>query len=174
MHLDDRGEGASAAAVPGVRAESEVLLSRSFRNDSTISFPAGSETVPHLSTGEAPSGRSHGEDNQFMGGNQVSFGDTVRIVTTPLTTSRGYAERVGSCWGWTTPSVSGVVDVIGGMESDSALNVHFEDDAVEDAWFAPELVEFVDHAPGTTMSFGDRKFVRGPEGEWIESKPPLD
>jgi hypothetical protein len=71
--------------------------------------------------------------------------------------------------GWTTPSVSGVPDVIGGTASDSAFNVHFDDNGVEDAWFAPELAEFVDLAPGTTISVGDRQIVRGSGGEWTEA-----
>lgn len=100
--------------------------------------------------------------------NRVSFGDPVEIVT-PLTQSRGYAGRKGSCWGWTTPSVSGVPNVIGGTASESAFNVHFGDDGVKEGWFAPELVEFVDHGPGTTISVGDRQLVRGADGEWNEA-----
>jgi hypothetical protein len=90
--------------------------------------------------------------------------DNVRIVRTPETESLGFAGETGSCHGFTTPSITGV-EVVGGDESDLAFNVHFGEN---DAWFAPELVEFVDHAPGSTISIGDRTFVRTKDGAWID------
>lgn len=98
----------------------------------------------------------------------VSQFDNVRIVSTDETDSRGYAGRSGVCYGFTTPSVTNV-DVVGGNEDDFAFNVHFEEEDVEDAWFAPDLVELVDHGAGTTISIGDKSFVRRADGEWDET-----
>ena len=35
-------------------------------------------------------------------------------------------------------------------------------------WLDPDLVEFVDHTPGTTARIGNRSFTRSAGGEWIE------
>jgi hypothetical protein len=47
---------------------------------------------------------------------------------------------------------------------DLAYNVGFGE--TDDEWFAPELVELVDHAPGSEMTIGDRRFIRSADGEW--------
>jgi hypothetical protein len=103
-------------------------------------------------------------------GQAPSFGDNVRIVATPLTTAHGLAAAFGEVHGETTPSVTGV-DVIGVLTSDYALSVYFAD-REEGFWFAPELVEFVDHAPGSTMSLdlptGRKTWRRTADGEWVE------
>jgi hypothetical protein len=103
-------------------------------------------------------------------GQAPCFGDNVRIVATPLTAEHGLAGAAGAVYGETTPSVTGV-DVIGVLTSDYALNVYFAD-RDEGFWFAPELVEFVDHAPGSTMSLdlptGRKSWRRAANGEWIE------
>ena len=83
---------------------------------------------------------------------QPGFGDSVRVVDTPETREHEIAGLVGQVYGETTPSVTGV-DVIGRSEVDFALSVSFEGRA-ETVWLAPHLVEFVDHAPGTTISIG--------------------
>jgi hypothetical protein len=70
---------------------------------------------------------------------EVSFGDNVRILESDSTIASGHADRIGVCYGMTTPSVT-EVEVVGDAGDDVALNVHFDDEAVEDAWFAPELV----------------------------------
>jgi hypothetical protein len=44
--------------------------------------------------------------------------------------------------------------------------VHFDEDAVPDAWFHPNLVEYVDHAAGTDMRVGNRHVVRDAVGDW--------
>ena len=64
------------------------------------------------------------------------------------------------------------VEVIGGLDEDEALNVHFDDDEVVDAWFRPDLVEFVDHSPGTTGRIGDAHLVRHAEGGWRKVDDP--
>jgi hypothetical protein len=97
----------------------------------------------------------------------ISFGDHVRIADDQVTRGGGYANLDGTCWGFTTPSVTGV-DVIGGRAVDLAFNIHF-DDGPEDAWFASHLVSLVDHAPGTTVTIGEARLIRDADGEWYES-----
>jgi hypothetical protein len=91
--------------------------------------------------------------------------DTVRIVSTPETVAAGYADRLGTCFGFTTPSVTGV-NVIGSLGVDRALAVDFgEGPAV---WFDPSLVAFVDVEAGTVMGIGNKQFVLQPNGDWAE------
>jgi hypothetical protein len=99
----------------------------------------------------------------------ISFGDNVRVADTPLTASLGLAGLTGVVHGETTPSVTGV-EVIGDLISDYAFNVVFDgrDDAL---WFAAELLEFIDHAPGTVIRIGDKQFNRKADGEWISAPP---
>jgi hypothetical protein len=94
------------------------------------------------------------------------FGDNVRIRSTPLTQQLGYAGRSGSVYGETTPSAMGI-EVIGDSAHDFALNVCFDDSQPEGGlWFAPELVEFVDHAPGTAFEIAGTRVARRADGEW--------
>jgi len=97
----------------------------------------------------------------------VSFGDIVRFLTTPETAALGVAERIGQVYGITTPTVTGV-EVIGRSAEDCAINVHLPEYKIENTWFAPTLLEFIDHAHGTEIVIGDKCFVRSLSGEWIE------
>ena len=92
--------------------------------------------------------------------------DNVRIRATAETERLGYAGRSGVCFGFTTPSVTGVT-VIGDVGEDYALNVNFGRDEPDPAWFAADLVEFIDHAPGTEISIGGKAFVRRADGTWV-------
>jgi hypothetical protein len=96
---------------------------------------------------------------------RADLGDIVRIVDTPETTPTGYANRTGTCYGFTTPSITGV-EVIGGGATDDALNVGFDDGTT--AWFDPSLVIFLDVNAGQVAIVGDKRFVRAPSGEWVE------
>ena len=100
----------------------------------------------------------------------ISFGDNVRVRPSPEAEARGVAGLSGQVYGETTPSVTGV-SVIGQVLRDYALNVHFEGRA-ETLWFAPELLEFINHAPGTEIRLDGvpKKWVRSASGEWIENK----
>jgi hypothetical protein len=100
----------------------------------------------------------------------ISFGDNVRVRPTPLTESLGLADMVGQVYGWTTPSETGV-EVIGDLKDDYAVNVFFVD-RNEDRWFVSELIEFVDHAPGTKFTIGKvpKTWTRTESGEWVESE----
>ena len=103
----------------------------------------------------------------------LSFGDHVRIVSNPLTQQLGFSGLAGKILGVTTPTLSEVT-VIGDLTEDFAVNVNFPDKDGE-FWFAAELVEFVDHAPGTEISIGEgaqaKSYVRSENGEWIANQP---
>ncbi len=101
---------------------------------------------------------------------KIAFGDNVRVRTTPDTEARGVADLVGQVYGETTPSVTGV-SVIGTLTRDYAINVHFEGRG-ESFWFASELLEFIDHAPGTEIRLDGvpKKWKRSESGEWIETR----
>ncbi|HZT84090.1 MAG TPA: hypothetical protein VE984_01540 [Gaiellaceae bacterium] len=74
-----------------------------------------------------------------------SFGDRVRIGSSPESEASGFAGRVGEVWSESEPSVSGVGPVIGDRGDDVAVSVLFED--TEDVvWFAPHLVRRVERA----------------------------
>ena len=106
----------------------------------------------------------------------VSFGDTVQIRDIQLTRELGLAGLRGIIYGMTVPSSSGVT-VIGSTEKDYALNVHFET-RNEALWFAPDLIELIDHGAGTEIRLEgvDKKWVRRADGRWDEysTKPPAD
>jgi hypothetical protein len=101
----------------------------------------------------------------------LSFGDTVRIRATPSTEELGLAGLTGVVYGWTTPSVTGV-QVIGAARKNIAVSIQI-DDHRDPLWLDPDLVEFVDHNPGTAVSIGKRSYTRGPDGEWIEDTPSI-
>ncbi len=105
-------------------------------------------------------------------GEPISFGDNVRVRATAVTEARGLAGLVGQVHGETTPSVTGV-EVIGQLTSDYAINVHFQERG-EGYWFAPDLLDFVDHAAGTeiTLSGAGKRWVRRRDGGWSEE--PLE
>jgi hypothetical protein len=97
---------------------------------------------------------------------RVDVGDIVRILSTSETVAAGYADRTGTCYGFTTPSVTGV-EVIGSAVEDDALSIHFDDGS--STWFVRSLVAFVDVDSGQTMRIGKKWFVRTPDGDWVES-----
>jgi hypothetical protein len=104
---------------------------------------------------------------------QISFGDNVRVRDTAATRTAGVAGLIGSVYGETTPSVTGV-DVIGEITHDYAINVHFEERG-EAFWFAPDQLEFVNHGAGSeiTLKGIDKKWTRTESGEWEESPPGI-
>jgi hypothetical protein len=99
----------------------------------------------------------------------LTFGDNVRVCATPVTEALGVAGRIGIVYGATTPSVTGV-SVVGESCDDSAVSVRIEGQD-EQFWFAPDLLEFVNHAAGTMVKIGTRQYMRTEEGEWEEVKP---
>jgi len=101
---------------------------------------------------------------QRMG--KIDFGDTVRIRSTAQTEGLGLAGRTGVVYGITKPSITGV-QVIGSVASGRAFAVKFE--GRKDAlWFDPNLVEYLNHTQGTTITIGGKSFTRDAGGGWIE------
>ncbi|GAA5506993.1 hypothetical protein [Novipirellula caenicola] len=102
----------------------------------------------------------------------IGFGDNVRVLATADTEALRVAGQVGSVYGHTTPSVTGV-DVVGVVADDFAINVHFEE-LDQDYWFAPELLEFVDHGAGTEIMLDGvpKKWTRTADGGWDETDIP--
>ena len=90
--------------------------------------------------------------------------DNVRIRDTQITREMGLAAMHGQVYGETKPSIIGI-EVIGESKSDHALNVKL-DDREETLWFAPELIEYVDHSPGTIIEIGNKKLERQEDGSW--------
>lgn len=97
----------------------------------------------------------------------LDIGDNVRIRDAEATRSLGLVGLPGVVHGWTTVSSTNP-DVIGKVTDDQAVNVFF-DDREEGFWFAPDLVEFVDHGAGATATIGDKSFVRQADGSWKEA-----
>jgi hypothetical protein len=100
---------------------------------------------------------------------KISFGDNVRVRSTPLTEKLGLASLIGPVFGLTVPSSSGVGGIIGGTEKDFAINVMF-DERNEAFWFAEDLLELIDHGAGTQIKLKgvSKKWTRSESGEWIE------
>lgn len=98
---------------------------------------------------------------------EIGFGDNVRINNTPETEALGVAGRIGQVYGHTTPSITGVA-VVGDAGTDYAINVYF-DDRGDTLWFAPDLIQFVDHAPGTQIRVGGVSAIRDAAGNWVET-----
>lgn len=97
--------------------------------------------------------------------NPVEMFDEVRIVRSAETEASGHADAVGTVFGVTTPSSTGV-DVIGSGDEDCAYNVDFADH-LPNAWFAPDLVVFSARPP-VELTLGAKSFSRGAAGEWRE------
>ena len=78
------------------------------------------------------------------------FGDRVRIRSTePLDSSVTQIER-DRCGARRPLFVSGI-GVISGVADDAAINVH-----IGDTWFAPDLVDLLDHRAGSVVTVAAR------------------
>lgn len=104
-----------------------------------------------------------------MGDSRFTLGDIVRIRSTDVTESLGVAGQTGMVYGYTTPSVT-KVDAVGNPAEDYAISVGIEG-RNQQFWFAVDLLEFVNHGTGTTMTIGGCLFIRDERGEWREAKP---
>lgn len=96
------------------------------------------------------------------------FGDLVRIRRTPVTEAAGVGGLQGTVFGHTMPSAS-EVPVIGDPGPDFAINVFF-DERGEGFWFSPDLIEFVAHQPGMTVTFerSAKRLIQDANGNWKE------
>ena len=71
----------------------------------------------------------------------ISFGDTVKVLSTKQTEEAGLAGKTGEILGETSPSSTGVT-YFGDAKEDYVVNVEFLD-INEEYWFTPELLELV-------------------------------
>lgn len=97
-----------------------------------------------------------------------SFGNKVRIKSTPETEKIGLAGKIGDVFGETKPSIT-EIEVIGNPEKDYAINVYFED-LKDSYWFDEELIETIDHGIGSVITLDgvDKKWIKDSNGNWIE------
>jgi hypothetical protein len=102
----------------------------------------------------------------------ASFGDHVRIRPSPETEALGIAGLDGLVFGESRPSSSGV-EVVGAAPNDYVLNV-FIDSRDEGYWLRPELVEFLDHAPGGRVELDGVPYVweHQADGSWVDFAKP--
>ncbi len=98
----------------------------------------------------------------------ISFGDNVRIKASQETEALELSGKIGQVFGETTPSVTGV-EVIGNTTDDYAINVSIEE-INQQFWFAPHLLELIDHGEGTEVVIGNHRAVRQADGSWEESE----
>src|SRR5512143_2829905 len=106
-------------------------------------------------------------------GQGLSFADRVRVREVPETSGKRLAGRIGEIHGFTMPATSGV-EVIGATSHDVALGVYF-DELKEALWFAPELLDFVDHGEGTAIRVqgSDVEWVKTERGDWTQRRRPV-
>jgi hypothetical protein len=100
----------------------------------------------------------------------ISFGDNVRVRDTAATKTAGIAGRAGNVHGFTTPSITGV-EILGELTEDYAIHVYF-DDLKRGYWIDPDLVEFIDHGPGTAIRLEGvpKQWTKSADGGWHESR----
>ena len=72
---------------------------------------------------------------------EISFGDTVKVLSTEQTEEAGLAGKSGEILGETSPSSTGVT-YFGDAKDDYVVNVEFLD-INEEYWFTPDLLEVV-------------------------------
>ena len=97
-----------------------------------------------------------------------TFGNKVKIKSTPETEEKDLANKTGKVYGQTIPSMMDI-DVIGNLKEDFAINVHFEE-LGQSFWFAEELIEHIDNGQDAEISLDgiDKKWTKGENREWIE------
>ena len=99
---------------------------------------------------------------------KITFADKVRVRATNSTENLGIAGQTGIVHGFTTPAQTGV-EVIGDSTDDYAIAVMIDGKSTA-LWFAANVLEFVDHQPGTTVKVGNLRLNRDQQGHWHEAK----
>jgi len=94
---------------------------------------------------------------------EITFGDNVRVLSSPVMDAAGHSGRIGQCWGFTTPSATGM-DAVDGPAEDIALSIHLEDEAFLDAFFRPEDLERAEHIGPLSANLGTSS-----TGAYVES-----
>ena len=100
----------------------------------------------------------------------LTIGDNVMVRKTPITEAAGIAGAMAQVMGETTPSVTGV-EVIGKPKRDYAVAIWMEG-TDGSYWIDPDLLEFKDHGPGTTMTLAgvSGEWTRDADGQWRQSR----
>ena len=88
---------------------------------------------------------------------EISFGDTVKVLSTEQTEEAGLAGKTGEILGETSPSSTGVT-YFGDAKDDYVVNVEFLD-INEEYWFTPDLLEIVSDE-NNNESTSQTKFVK--------------
>jgi hypothetical protein len=93
-------------------------------------------------------------------------------METPATQAAGVAGLVGTVFGDGKPMLPDDV-VVGATAPEYALGVFFDERKVT-IWFPEELLEFLDHDAGATITLQGvpKKWVRQASGEWLELDTP--
>jgi len=103
---------------------------------------------------------------------RIAFGDKVRVRASSCTERDGIAGQIGIVYGFTTPSQT-EVKVVGDTNADYAIAVMIEGKG-SPIWITEELVEFLDHQPGTAVQIGNHRLIRDEQGQWREVDPNLN
>lgn len=88
----------------------------------------------------------------------IGLGDMVRVRGTPATLAADLAGLTGEVRGATAPSVNRA-EVIGKLQEDHAIKVHFEE-RKEAYWFAPYLLELVQHDVAADTTTDSEKVLK--------------
>ena len=97
----------------------------------------------------------------------IPIGHRVRIRSTKTTLTTGLAGRSGTLAGFTRPSHSGAA-VIGEAKDDVAFAVQFENPDTQ-AWFAPELLEFIERTSTLEVEIYGKHWTWSADGSLIRS-----
>ena len=97
----------------------------------------------------------------------LTFGDNVKVLSTPETIALGIAGKFAHVYGETIPPETGVVP-IGEPGQDYAINICIHD-TEEQFWVYPHLVEFIDHGEGAELIIGKYRAVRRADASWDET-----
>jgi hypothetical protein len=94
----------------------------------------------------------------------------VRIRATADTEALGLAGLVGSVYGWSVPSSSGVEPIVGPVPSDFVISVYLEA-RNEQIWIAPELTDDLGDGTGRTPALEGVpvRWVQRTDDAWEES-----
>ena len=97
-----------------------------------------------------------------------SFGDTVRILSTPETKAKGVDGKVGEVSGVTVPSLTGI-EIIGDTEKDCGISVLVHETR-ELVWLNPDLVVQLEHGEAIHIEAGNFQGTRDSNGSWQVSE----
>lgn len=94
----------------------------------------------------------------------ISFGDTVKVLSSEKTEELGLSGNTGEVLGETRPSSTGV-SFIGDAKDDYVINVAFEEPNAE-YWFTPDLLELVNQQEETGATASNIHVVENSKKKW--------